>query len=290
MPHRKHSVDGNEMREIGMLSPMEMFQPWLARWHLVPDGAAFTTRFGSNLLPVLSEGRPAILKLATGEEEIRGGELLAWYGGDGAVEVFARDGAAILMERASGPGNLADMVRAGKDDEATRILCRSAAALHAGRRSSPPASLVPLAIWYRALSRGAEQKGGVFARALPIANALLAQQTDIVPLHGDFHHENVLDSARGWLVIDPKGLQGERAFEFANLFRNPDAATALAPGRLRRQLEIVCREARLDPRRLLEWTFTYAALGAVWSMDVGHDKDAAAGIAIAELAESELQR
>ena len=139
--------------------------------------------------------------------------------------------------------------------------------------------------------RGAAQGGGIFARALPVANALLAQQTDIVPLHGDFHHENVLDAGpRGWLVIDPKGLIGERAFEFANLFRNPDAATALAPGRLRTQLEIVCREAHLEPRRLLQWIFTYAALGAVWSIDVGHDDEASAGIAIAELAESELQK
>jgi streptomycin 6-kinase len=273
-----------------MLFPMELFEPWLALWRLVPDGAAFTTRFNSQILPVLSEGRPAILKIASGEEEIRGGALLAWYGGDGAVRVFAREGAAILLERASGPESLAAMARAGRDDEATGILCGCASALHRKRETSPPASLVPLDIWYRALPRGAAQRGGVFARAWPVANALLAQRTDIVPLHGDLHHENVLNSARGWLVIDPKGLIGERAFEFANLFRNPDATTALAPGRLRRQLAIVCREARLDPRRLLEWIFTYAALGAIWSLDEGHDKEAAAGIAIAELAESELQR
>ena len=278
-----------------MLSPMDplmdAFQPWLTCWRLVPDGAAFTTRFDSHLLPVLSEGRPAILKIAAGEEEIRGGELLAWFGGDGAVRVFAREGAAILMERASGPDSLAGMARAGRDDEATRILCRCATALHVKRETPLPGSLVPLDIWYRALVRGAAQRGGIFARALPVANALLAQQTDIVPLHGDFHYENVLDAGpRGWLVIDPKGLVGERAFEFANLFRNPDAATALAPGRLRAQLEIVCREARLEPRRLLEWIFTYAALGAVWSIDVGHDDEASAGIAIAELAESELQK
>ena len=273
-----------------MLSPMETFQPWLSKWRLVPDGAAFTTRFNSQLLPVLSEGRPAILKVASGEEEIRGGELLAWYGGDGAVRVFAREGAAILLERATDPDNLAAMARSGNDDVATRILCGCAAALHKKRETSPPASLVPLDIWYRALPRGAAQRGGVFARALPVANALLAQQTDIVPLHGDFHHENVLASARGWLVIDPKGLIGERTFEFANLFRNPDAATALAPGRLRAQLTIVCREAHLAPRRLLEWIFTYAALGAVWSLDVDHDDSAAAGIAIAELAEAELNK
>jgi len=40
----------------------------------------------------------------------------------------------------------------------------------------------------------------------------------------------VLDAeARGWIAIDPKGLLGERTFDFVNILRNPDAATALAP-------------------------------------------------------------
>jgi hypothetical protein len=30
---------------------------------------------------------------------------------------------------------------------------------------------------------------------------------------------------RSWLAIDPKALFGERAFEFANLFLNPDLAS-----------------------------------------------------------------
>jgi aminoglycoside/hydroxyurea antibiotic resistance kinase len=41
-------------------------------------------------------------------------------------------------------------------------------------------------------------------------------------LHGDLHHGNVLDfGLRGWLAIDPKGLLGERGFDFANIFTNP---------------------------------------------------------------------
>jgi streptomycin 6-kinase len=42
-------------------------------------------------------------------------------------------------------------------------------------------------------------------------------------LHGDLHHENVLDfGERRWLAIDPHGLHGERFFDFANIFTNPD--------------------------------------------------------------------
>jgi streptomycin 6-kinase len=108
-----------------------------------------------------------------------------------------------------------------------------------------------------------------------------------VVLHGDLHHDNVLDGGpRGWLAIDPKGLIGERGFEYANLFRNPDIEIALAPGRLRRQVGVVARQARLDPKRLLQWIFAYAALGAAWSQ--GSGQDPRPGLAIAELAEAEL--
>jgi streptomycin 6-kinase len=66
-----------------------------------------------------------------------------------------------------------------------------------------------------------------------IADKLLDDPRDIVALHGDIHHGNILDfGERGWLAIDPKGLIGERGFDYANNFCNPDAAIATRPGRL----------------------------------------------------------
>jgi len=104
-----------------------------------------------------------------------------------------------------------------------------------------------------------------------------------VVLHGDLHHDNVLDGdLRGWLAIDPKGLVGERGFEYANLFRNPDLGCALAPGRMQRRIQIVAQEAGLDFRRLLDWVVAYAGLGAAWSLEDGDDPGA--GLAIAEQA------
>lgn len=40
-------------------------------------------------------------------------------------------------------------------------------------------------------------------------------------LHGDLHNDNILQSKRGWLVIDPKGIVGEREFELGAYLRNP---------------------------------------------------------------------
>jgi len=263
------------------------FQPWLQRWDLTPDGADFTTRFGSRLMPVLKDGAPAMLKIAAHEEERNGARLMAWYAGQGAARVLAIEHDALLLERLTGTHSLAEMARSGQDDEATRILCQAAAGLHAARDQPPPASLVPMDVWFRALEPAAAQHGETFAKSAVAARRLLRTARDIVVLHGDYHHDNVLDGgARGWLAIDPKGVLGERGFEFANLFRNPDAEIALAPGRMRRQARIVADQASLDPVRLMQWILAYAGLGAAWSLQSGHDPTP--GLAIAELAAAEL--
>ena len=66
--------------------------------------------------------------------------------------------------------------------------------------------------------------------------------------------------ARGWIAIDPKGLLGERTFDFVSILRNPDAATALALGRFDRQVEVLAEAAALDRHRLFKWTLALAGL------------------------------
>ena len=109
-----------------------MFEPYLHRWELVPDGDPITTRT-ARLLPVVRNGEPAMLKLTDDPDERLGGILLEWWDGDGAARVWARDEIALLIERATGPSSLANMARTGWDDEACRILCAAAARLHAPR-------------------------------------------------------------------------------------------------------------------------------------------------------------
>jgi streptomycin 6-kinase len=182
------------------------------------------------------------------------------------------EGDALLMERATGDASLAAMAHGGRDDEASRILCEVAARLHAPR-PRPPRTLVPLARWFAALAPAAARHGGVLARADAAARALLGAPRDVVVLHGDLHHGNVVDAGneRGWLAIDPKGLVGERGYEFANVFCNPDRATATAEGRLARQAHVIAQAAGLERVRLLEWVLAYAGLSAAWSLEDGDD-------------------
>jgi streptomycin 6-kinase len=262
-----------------------MFDGYLARWHLVPDGPPIVTH-AAHLLPVLQGGVPAMLKIAHEDEERRGPDLMVWWNGDGAARVLAHHGDAVLLERATGHRSLAQMAREGRDDEASRIMCEVAARLHAPRQRELP-ELIPLRRWFAELEPAAARHGGILSQAAAVARALLDQPHEVSVLHGDLHHGNVLDfGARGWLAIDPKRLIGERGFDFANILRNPDLEIAKAPRRLARQTMVIAEAARLERARLLRWIFAYAGLSAAWIL--GDGDDPTLDLTIAEIAAAEL--
>lgn len=263
---------------------MSGISDYLTRWNLTPDGAPMTTPT-SHLLPVRFNSLPAMLKIAAEAEERFGGGLMAWWDGGGAAGVYASDGEALLMERAEGTRFLAKMARSGDDDDACRILCQVAARLHAPR-SQPAPEVVPLAGWFGELWPMAQMHGGILARCAAAARELLATPQDETILHGDLHHGNVLDfGGRGWRAIDPKRLGGERGFDYANIFLNPDGETALAPGRLARRADVVAEAAGLERARLLRWTLAYAGLSAAWSLGAGQSAQTALQIAAHAAAE-----
>ena len=118
---------------------------------------------------------------------------------------------------------------------------------------------------------------------------LLAAPQEEVVLHGDIHHDNILDfGARGWLAIDPKGLRGERGFDFANIFCNPDRATALAPGRLAQRATLIAEAAGLKRKRLLQWVLAWAGLSAAWILSERLTPQV--DLSVAAEAAAELQR
>ena len=156
-------------------------------------------------------------------------------------------------------------------------------------------ALTPLADWFRELWPAADRHGGILARSAQTARVLLAEPREVGVLHGDLHHDNVLDfGARGWLAIDPKHLFGERGFDFANIFTNPDLAdptqpVATQPGRFARRLDIVAEASGLERRRLLCWVLAWTGLSAAWFMGDG-DPLAGIDLQIAALAAAELDR
>lgn len=255
-----------------------MFDHYLKRWELTIDGDAFGSLNG-NLLPVRHHGMPAMLKISQEPEEQAGNLLMAWWDGEGAAPVLAHDGEALLMERATSPVSLTQMVNCGEDDEATCILCAVAGRLHTPLAKSLPA-LVPLEHRFEALWSAAATHRGVFEQCAKTARELLDAPRDVRVLHGDIHHGNVLDfGAKGWLAIDPKGLYGERGFDYANIFCNPDSKSALAPSCFARRIGIVTQECGIDCHRLLQWVLAWAGLSAAWMLEDNIELDTPIGVA-----------
>lgn len=258
-------------------------EPYLTRWQLVLDGDPIETHAGT-VWPVRRGSTLLVLKRARYEEEQRGAEVMRWWDGHGAARVHAIDGDAVLLERATGPRSLHALALDGRDDEATRILCAVAGQLHAPRVAPPP-SLVSLDTWFEPLFPAALHHS-VLAPAATVARALLASPQEPCVLHGDLHHDNVLDSPRGWLAIDPKSLVGERTFDFANLVRNPGATLPRSPARFARQVEVIADAGGVDRTRLLQWILAFAGLSAAWIF--GDGDEPSLDLAIAALAATAL--
>jgi len=210
-----------------------------------------------------------MLKIPINIEEKIGSKLMIWWDGIGAARVFEYDENAILMEKILGNYSLTTMSINNLDDDSTQIICNVANLLHSCKKEPFP-ELVPLKVWFKDLFLFAKNNGEVFQKCANIGRNLLENQHDITVLHGDLHHGNILYSSdRDWLAIDPKGLIGERAFDYVNILCNPTEEIALKKGRLTDQINVISKEAKIDFTHLLKWTAAWAALSAVWFINDG---------------------
>ena len=247
--------------------------PYLRMWSLKAAGTAIVTPTAILQPVTCPDGRDAMLRLATAVSDdedctTSGADLLQAWNGHGAAQVYARKGHALLIESAVGTDSLIDMAQNGNDAAATQILCDTAARLHA-HTIAPPSSLIPLDQWFRSLI--VPDHTGLLATCAQTAKRLLDQSGQSVPLHGDLHHGNVLDfGSRGWLAIDPKGLLGDRAFEYAVMFTNPDLAAPdhpIAAGAFERRFMQISAAANLPACSLRDWIIAGAGLSAAWFME-----------------------
>ncbi|MDT2021784.1 aminoglycoside phosphotransferase family protein [Methylocella sp. CPCC 101449] len=274
-----------------MATPKADYDFYLDLWRLKQDGEAFSTH-SSHLMSVRdSNGEPAMLKLPFEKYEKAGSVLMQFWAGEGAARVLGEHEGALLLERPEGVLRpLSQLVREGRDDEATRIGCDAIAALHqprsAARLEAVRPQLVELEPWFADLFPAPQKYGEPFGQSLVVAKELLAAQIEIVPLHGDVHHDNIIDfGERGWLVIDPKPLIGDRAFDYANLFCNPDLATATDPHLFKARLARICAQANIERQRMLRWLVAWTGLSAVWFLDDNQTADIDLGVMKLALAE-----
>lgn len=217
------------------------------------------------------DGTPAALKIYENglRNEACAADYLSQINGQGAVSVLSVRDNAVLLEWLEGP-TLGDLSRAGEDERACAELVDVATRLHG--QTVRDRGYPRIQDWLQAvldLRCSADVSSEVqrdVVRCQALARDLVNTPQDQRVLHGDLHHDNVMQTARGPVAFDPKGVVGEAAYELANAFRHPRGKFDVAsdPRRIERFATQVAEGLSVDRHRLLTWIPVKIALSISW--------------------------
>ncbi|HEU4433637.1 MAG TPA: aminoglycoside phosphotransferase family protein [Pyrinomonadaceae bacterium] len=218
-------------------------------------------------------GDRVVLKITkTIGDEWHSGEVLRAFRGAGTVRVLESAEGAVLLERLDPATELVELVRAGRDEEATAVL---AELLSSMAHHDAPARCPTVTDWGLGFDRyvnNGEIPAELVHQAAEIYGRLAASQKQVMLLHGDLHHYNALfDANRGWVAIDPKGVVGELEYELGAMIRNPVELPEFYISRtvVERRLKQLTGALSLDYDRALGWAFAQAVLSAIWGVEDG---------------------
>ncbi|SEO14798.1 aminoglycoside phosphotransferase family protein [Paenibacillus sp. OV219] len=235
-------------------------------------------------------GKPIVLKLAFLKDELaQEMRTMNAYAGRGVVQVLALDeelGAAVL-ERAVPGTPLSTML---DDNKATVIFCEMLGQL---RRpfEGEVGHFQTIRRWFEGIVRYRSRFSGDTEGPLPehwvvraeeLLEEMIATTTETVLLHGDLHHQNILQQGDdGWAVIDPKGIVGDVHFETLQYLLNYKDRGGDYDTVLRRRVAIMTERLGLEHRRIALWGIVRGVLEACWSIEDG-DENWQEGIDISE--------
>jgi streptomycin 6-kinase len=254
----------------------EIVEQMCRRWKL-SLGPAFEGGCVGFVAPVEREGGERdVLKVSPVDEETRTeADALLFWDGDGTARLLDSDArlGALLLERLEPGTSLEDHP---DRDEAITIACRLLKSLWRPVPAGHPFPLVPdLALrWsreipdrYRRLGRPFE--GALAEQAADLCAELATHTEDLVLANRDYHLGNVLAATREpWLLIDPKPLAGEAAFDTGHLLRSllpRGFDDALVGGLVHR----LASELDLEVEAIRSWALVRSVEDALWGMSVG---------------------
>ncbi len=214
-----------------------------------------------------------ILKLGLDHEALtREAFALKCFAGHGVVKVLAEDKGMLLLERVVPGISLKSYFRTN-ENESIEIACRVMKKLH--QASIPKHHHFPhITDWLKAFDKDWSIPDVYLKKAREIRDQLLQTAEPDVLLHGDLHHDNILQTANNWVVIDPKGVIGEPAYEVAAFIRNPIPELlnhADAPNIILNRITRFSELFELPSQRILDWCFVQAVLAWIWALEDGCD-------------------
>ncbi|WP_238175973.1 aminoglycoside phosphotransferase family protein [Kribbella albertanoniae] len=246
---------------------------YLARWDLTQTGG-FLNGAASLIVPVVRrDGTEAMLKLQPWNDESEAEALaLRTWSPDDVVAVLEDDPATctLLLERLH-----PETLNAVPDHvEATRILSELMARLN--QVPAPPEVRKLADIAAEMVEDAADLK--LDSSEQRLVNRYADQVRELLPepgdrlLHWDLHYGNVMASDRQpWLVIDPKPLAGDPAFELFQALHNrwdDLLATGNLDQAIRDRFDLMRDITGIDRDRALAWTAARILQNTIWDEEL----------------------
>jgi streptomycin 6-kinase len=244
------------------------------RWDL-SLGEPFLLSYNYVCAATRADGMQVVLKIGVPNREILSEmTALRLFDGVGACRLLEADeeNCAFLLERLS-PGQM--LVSLDDDKARTEIACQVMTRLW--QPAPPGLPFIPLSSWFAELDKLRPGYGGgtgpfprwLVERVEALLPDLLHPSNPQMLIHGDFHHFNVLNSERGWLAIDPKGVVGPIGYEVGPLLINPwgDFLKLENPlGITECRLSILSEHLGLPAAHLRDWGLCHCLLSAWWDL------------------------
>ena len=226
-----------------------------------------------------NRGKLVVLKISfpDNKEFLTEVEAIKAFNDDVSIRILEEDlpGGAVLLERAD-PGSQLSSIKSNSEQVhyASQVIKR----LHYLITEDQSDLFQSIADWAKAFERY-RSKFNVATGPLPkklfdqgegIFRELLQDKNEQAVLHGDLHSDNILLSDRGWLVIDPKGVIGEREFELGAYLRNP--YYDLPKGSDYKKVEAgriiqFSEELGFDKERIRSWALACAVISMIWFLE-----------------------
>jgi len=231
-----------------------------------------------------------VLKLGVPNRELTSEiAALRFYNGRGVCRLLDADAekGVLLLERLQ-PGRMLSTIE--DDGHATRIAAEVMKKLWKSSNDFSrfiatevaTTDFIYLKDWFDGFNRLRQRydgKTGPLPKSLVetaelLAKELLTENKDEALLHGDFHHFNVLESERGWLAIDPKGVIGPKGYEVGPFLINPvpDFLNGSNPKKqAEKRIAILSEMLGMERERIRNWGICHAVLSAWWNLEDKED-------------------
>lgn len=213
----------------------------------------------------------AILKIAPPAHQLfREAECLKHFSSSAPL-IYAQSETpnALLMEKLDPGASLKKLVLANQDEIATRLICQIILSLPKQAMTEahfPHLATLPTALFN--LEHHFDAK--LLAQAQTWFRDLTSVSPQDVLLHGDLHHDNILQHGAHWKIIDPHGYRGDPAAEVGAMIRNPlDYLHHHAEMQkiVARRLSIMKEMLPFDPQKIKAWAFCMTVLSAAWNIE-----------------------